>query len=261
VTARRRHVSHGRPKKERGLDQFDTPPKALEPLFEHEPLLRGVTAVCEPFCGTGQLVIPLRRDRGLIVHASDIADRGCPDSTVLDFGQMTERPAGCTVMLTNPAFDGAMGHIEHGWNLGFRLIILLLSTNFLHSAERFERLHKTGHLRRMYPLVERLQGMHDAAHVANGGKLGSQPNTHSWFVIDKDYCGPTESIPVSIDRPSERMPWARQRLAQCLNVACPNPSFVPSRADAKFCSAACRQRAFRERASRHAAVTSSNGKT
>jgi hypothetical protein len=49
--------SFGRSKEERGLDQFDTPPIALAPLFEHEPLLKGVTAVCEPFCGLGNLTI------------------------------------------------------------------------------------------------------------------------------------------------------------------------------------------------------------
>ena len=71
---------------------------------------------------------------------------------MLDFRQMTERPAGCDVMLTNPAFDGAMGHIEHGWRLGFRRVILLLATSIpLHTADRFERLHKTGRLRRVFP--------------------------------------------------------------------------------------------------------------
>ena len=34
--------SFGRSKSERGLDQFDTPPIALAPLFAHEPLLAGV---------------------------------------------------------------------------------------------------------------------------------------------------------------------------------------------------------------------------
>ena len=54
----------GRPKSERGLDQFDTPPIALEPLFAHEPLLIGVKSVCEPFCGLGNLV-GVMRQRGI----------------------------------------------------------------------------------------------------------------------------------------------------------------------------------------------------
>ena len=48
---RRQHVSHGRSKAERGLDQFDTPAQALAPLFVHEPLLVGVMRICEVVCG------------------------------------------------------------------------------------------------------------------------------------------------------------------------------------------------------------------
>jgi hypothetical protein len=51
--AKRRRPSFGRSKAERGLDQFDTPPIAVPPLFAHEPLLAGVKSVCEPFCGQG----------------------------------------------------------------------------------------------------------------------------------------------------------------------------------------------------------------
>ena len=248
---KRRHVSHGRSRKARGLDQFDTPIEALGPLFVHEPLLANVRSVCEPFCGIGNLVVAMRK-RGLTVHASDIEDRGCPGSTVLDFRQMTTRPAACDVLLSNPPFNGAMDHIEHAWRLGFRLLVLLLSPNFMHTTERFERLHKTGRLRRVFPLSERLQGMHDAAHVAAGGKLGSQPQTHIWLTLDAGYCGPATIVPISIQRPTECMPWAHEHNAQCIQC---RKSYVPSRADAKFCSAACRQRAWRERESRNGAVT------
>ena len=76
---KRKRPSFGRPDDERGLDRFDTPPIALPPLFIHEPLLEGVTSICEPFSGRGNLVITMRL-YGLTVHASDIEDRGCPDS-------------------------------------------------------------------------------------------------------------------------------------------------------------------------------------
>ena len=152
----KRRPSLGRSKSERGLDQFDTPPIALEPLFAHEPLLAGVTIVCEPFCGLGNLVIAMR-ERGLTVHASDIVDRGCPDSTVLDFLKMTDRPLDCDVLLSNPPFSIAMEIIEHAWRLGFRLVILLMEPSFLFTADRFQRIHPRGHLRRIYPLAERLR--------------------------------------------------------------------------------------------------------
>ena len=59
----RRRPSFGRSRAVRGLDLFDTPPIALGPLFEHEPLLAGVTTVAEPFCGKGNLVIAMRATR------------------------------------------------------------------------------------------------------------------------------------------------------------------------------------------------------
>jgi hypothetical protein len=43
----------------RGLDCFDTPPIALDPLFVNEPLLAGVHAVAEPFAGRGNLVMAI----------------------------------------------------------------------------------------------------------------------------------------------------------------------------------------------------------
>jgi hypothetical protein len=80
----------------RGFDLFNTPPAALGPLFEHEPLLAGMTTVAEPFCVKDNLVVAMR-ERGLTVFASDILDRGCPGSTVLDFRAMTDgrRAAAC----------------------------------------------------------------------------------------------------------------------------------------------------------------------
>jgi hypothetical protein len=204
---RRGRPSFGRSRSVRGLDLFDTPPIALVPLFEHEPLLAGITTVAEPFCGKGNLVTAMR-ERGLTVHASDILDRGCPDSRVLDFLAMAARPPCCDVLISNCAYAGAMRFIEHAFALGFRVVVLLLKVGFLCTAERFERLHKLGHLRRVHVLAERLQDMHDARHIAAGGKKAGQSGVHAWFVLDRDYRGPATINPVSINKPVERMPWA-----------------------------------------------------
>jgi hypothetical protein len=152
---KRNRPTFSRKKPERGYDQFDTPPIALEPLFAHEPLLRGVAIVCEPFCGKGNPVVAMREKYGLVVHANDIQDRGCPDSTVLDFLKMTARPPNCDVLISNPPYSRAMQFIEHARALGFRLIVLLLKLQFLSTEQRRERLHKLGHLRRVYVLAER----------------------------------------------------------------------------------------------------------
>jgi hypothetical protein len=173
ILPRRHRPSFGRPRSIRGLDLFDTPPKALDPLFVHEPLLRGVTCIGEHFAGKGNFVIPMRA-RGITVHASDILDRGCPDSSVFDFFAMTTSPPNCRVILTNPAFTRAMDAIEHALAIGFDVVIFLLKLSFLCTADRFERLHKAGHLRRVHVLAERLQDMHDAAHLAAGGNKAGQ---------------------------------------------------------------------------------------
>jgi hypothetical protein len=203
---KRKHPSLGRPKAERGLDQFDTPPATLVPLFVHEPLLTGIKVIDEPFCGQGNLVIPMR-ERGLVVHASDIEYRGCPDSTVLDFLEMTARPPNCDVLLSNPPFSKAMDFIEHALMLEFRVVVLLLKVAFLATEERRERLHKTGHLRRVHTIAERIQGMHDFKHLEAGGKTASQSQDHAWFVIDRNYQGRSENVSISMKHPFERMPW------------------------------------------------------
>ena len=87
--------------------------------------------------------------------------------------------------------------------------MFLLQPSFLHTADRFERMHPRGHLRRIYPLAERLKDMHDATHIANGGKKGSQSRMHCWYVFDRNYCGHATTIPVSINDPTARMPWQR----------------------------------------------------
>ena len=153
---KRNRPTFGRSKAERGLDLFDTPVVALEPLFAHEPLLKGVTTICEPFAGKGNLVMAMRA-RGPIVPASDIQHRGCPDSIELDFLKMTARPAGCDVLVSNCAYAGAAGNalqfIEHALTLEFRVIALLLKIQFLNCYERYQRLYPRGHLRRVHVIA------------------------------------------------------------------------------------------------------------
>jgi hypothetical protein len=68
----------------------------------------------------------------------------------------------------------AMSHLEHAWALRFRVVVLLIPPSFLFTADRYERLHKRGHLCRVHTLAERLQGMHDEAHIASGGRVAGQ---------------------------------------------------------------------------------------
>ena len=171
----------------------------------------------------------------------------CPDSTVLDFLAMTSGPSDCDVLLSNPPYGEAMDYLEHAWVLGFRLVAFLLPPSFLHSIDRFERMHKRGHLRRVHVLAERLQGMHDANFT---GKKASQSQIHAWFVFDRDYSGPATLNPVSIHRPATRMPWLRTRFCEQCREA-----YQPHRSSSRFCSPACRQQAYRRRLSVTPSVT------
>jgi hypothetical protein len=175
-------------------------------------------------------------------YASDIEDRGCPGSEILDFFKMKHRPGDCDVLVSNPPFAEAMRIIEHAFALGFRIIVLLLKANFTSTAERYERLHKPGHLRRIHVLAERLQDMHDANYT---GKKAGQSQVHAWFVLDRNYCGPSTNNPVSINHPAERMLW-QSTPAACAQCARP---YQPKRSSARFCSDTCRQRAHRKKVS------------
>jgi hypothetical protein len=150
------------------------------------------------------------RMRGLVVHASDILDRGCSDSAVRDFFTMTAPPPNCRLLLSNPPFARSMEAIEHALAIGFDVVIFLAKLSFLCTADRFERLHKPGHLRRVHVLAERLQDMHDAAFT---GERASQSQVHAWLVIDRNYRGPAVINPVSINEPSACMPWATNGVA------------------------------------------------
>ena len=199
------HPVFGRALSLRGFDLFDTPPVALDPIFAREPLLAGIVEIAEPFCGRGNLVGAMR-ERGIFVHASDIFDRNCPDSTApLDFFDM--RAAPCRVLVSNPPYSQATASIEHAFAIGFETVIFLLSTSYLHTADRRERIHKRGCLARVHVLDSRLQDMHDEAHIRAGGKTASQSQVHSWFVFDSRHFGPATLHSASLHHPDELMPW------------------------------------------------------
>jgi hypothetical protein len=201
----RNRPSFGRPQSIRGLDPFDTPLEAARPVWANEPLLRGVTCYAEDFAGKGNLVIPMRK-AGFTVYAADIVDRGCPDCEIRDFFTTTKAP--CAVAFSNPPFSRAMDAIEHSLGIGYEVVIFLLKLQFLSTADRFERMHKPGHLRRVHVFAERIQGMHDAQHLAAGGKEAGQSQDHGWFVFQASYRGPATINPISLANPRARMPWA-----------------------------------------------------
>ena len=101
------------------------------------------------------------RGHGPTVHASDIEYRGCPDSTVLDFLEMTDgRRLRCAGV--ESALRQGHGNDRARLRLGFRVVILLLKANFAEHRGALRATAPRGHLRRVHVLAERLQDMHDA---------------------------------------------------------------------------------------------------
>ena len=100
------------------------------------------------------------------------------------------------------------------------------------------------------PIAERLQGMHDAAHVAKGGKKASQPRSLPGTCLTAT----TAATP----RPSRFRSTIRRRA--CRGSAAPiceqcGKPYEPQRSSSRFCSPACRQRAHHKRLSVTLSVT------
>ena len=206
------HPVFGRSLAIRGFDATDTPPATMGPVFAREPLLQGVTEISEPFAGAGWLVTAMRA-KGLTVHAADIFPRGCSDCATCDFFDLRDAP--CETLLSNPPYRSTEPALEHAWKVGYRTVILLLRTTFLHSVQRYETIHKSGRLARVFVLAERVN-MHDA-HFK--GPKASQSQTHAWFVFDADHYGPATIVPASVNNPAERMPWERPALLRLVQAA------------------------------------------
>lgn len=160
---------------ERGDDFYATPPVAVEALLKHENL---PVNLWEPACGDGAIVNVLRA-HGHNVWATDLVDRGCPNSlSGIDF--LLERGDGdCRTIVTNPPFKLAEQFLANALDLS-QQVFFLLRLAFLES-ERRSRLLDTGFLHRVYVFRKRLPMMH--RHGWEGRKADSGM-AFAWFVFD-----------------------------------------------------------------------------
>lgn len=107
-------------------------PEAIRALMARDgDVIRSCGAVWEPACGDGALVREVRA-MGIPCVASDLIDRGCPDSDVADF--FMEKQARAPAIITNPPFnlinarDGHGRWLRHTLDMpGWRYCALLLS--------------------------------------------------------------------------------------------------------------------------------------
>lgn len=162
--------------RERKDDFHRTPVEAVRALAQIELLPR---CLWEPACGDGAIVLPLR-DAGYEVLASDLVDRGCPDSDHrVDF-LMERRTIGfCTGIVTNPPYKLAQAFAEHAISL-VPYVAMLLPLSFLAGQER-RSWHLGAPLARVWVSSRRLPMMHKDGWA---GTLSTSTVDHAWFVWD-----------------------------------------------------------------------------
>lgn len=97
----------------RDLDYYPTgQPEAIRALLDRDgERIRACGTVWEPACGDGAMVREIRAF-GLPCCASDLVDRGCPDSWVADFFSCM-RPRGGAI-ITNPPYNLINARDGHG---------------------------------------------------------------------------------------------------------------------------------------------------
>ena len=167
----------------RGDDFYASPTEAPVALLENYEIPK---TVHEPACGDGAIVEVLRA-AGHTVHASDLVDRGCPDSYVADFLAQKEPIPGVECCITNPPFRYAHDFVRKSREL-YPLTIMLLRLAFLESKRRSDILD-AGDLESVLLFASRLPFMH--RHGYTGKRNSNSGMPFAWLVWRKDHQSPT----------------------------------------------------------------------
>lgn len=193
VTGNRRDTDDNR-----GADFYATPYAALPALLVAEGK-RLPSAIWEPACGNGALVVPLR-NRGFDVTATDLHDWGCPGATTgIDFlGSAADGVAAQMALdheragiVTNPPFNIIEDFVERAVSLS-PYVALLCRLAFLESEGRMTWFPRVG-LRRVHVIGERLPMMH--RHGYEGPKLSNAGMCFCWFIFARSE-RQAKSVPV-----------------------------------------------------------------
>ena len=195
-------------------DFYPTPAAAVPPLIPH---LRGVRTFAEPCCGDGTLVRHLESHGLRCAYAGDIA-AGQDALTVTDFGPID-------VVITNPPYTRPLMHaliqhlqqiaptwllLDHDWAATKQAIPYLVSCSDIVSIGRLRWIAGTKHT----------------------GK-----DNYGWYRFDVTHKGG----PIFH---AQGAPPAAQHSSRCIQCG---TAYRSPRSDSRFCSDACRQRAYRER--------------
>lgn len=178
--------------KERPGDRYDTPLQAVRALLRAEPLPH---VIWEPACGKGNIVRVLR-EAGHQVIATDLNNRGCPDSLDrIDF-LLPTRVDDVQAIVTNPPFSLAEKFVATALERA-PTVIMLLRWAFYESQRRTPILEGCG-LKRIHCFRKRLPMMHRENW---GGRKASSGIAFAWFVWDRNYTGETMVDRISWEAP------------------------------------------------------------
>jgi len=206
----------------RERDFYPTPFKAVPPLVPH---LRGIRTFAEPCAGDGSLVRHLESFGLRCVYRGDIATG--QDALALD------QYGGAQVGITNPLYIKPLMHnlIRH-----FTRILptwLLLEMDWASTKQAAPFIPSCSDI----VSIGRLRWVEGTKH---DGK-----QNFAWYRFDaRHLAGPI------FHARGAAPPLSRVSLC----TQCSKP-YGPQRSDSRFCSDACRQRAYRERPKRNANVT------
>lgn len=167
-------------------DFYATPAEAVRGFLaaEREFLPR---RLWEPACGDGAIVLPLRA-AGYDVQASDLVDRGCPDSVSReDFLMPFAVPMDIGGIVTNPPFKLAAEFVDRALTIA-PYVAMLLRLSFLESATRKDWF-QAGPLARVHISSRRMPMMHRDGWE---GPQASSAIAFAWFVWDRRHIGRPE---------------------------------------------------------------------
>lgn len=164
------------PKK--GHDFFETPPVAVEMLLDAEDL---PGPVWEPACGRGAISGVLR-GRGLMVHSTDVVDRGFGRGGV-DFLERPRVRFKFRSIITNPPYNAAYDFALAALSYRPQKLALLLRMTWLETEKR-ARMFEGTRLSRVWIHSDRIS----MSRKHETGRGGFVP--YAWFVWERGHRGP-----------------------------------------------------------------------
>lgn len=180
-------------------DFYSTDPDCVRDLLKVETFSN---TVLEPCCGTGNISKVLE-EAGYTVISTDLIDRGYGRGGVDFFKHYQEID---TPIITNPPFGLATEFVEHIFTHAVKpiKIALFLKLQFLEGQDRFNKIYKLGHLKKIYIYSKRVacykndemwQKNEDGSFKLdrNGNKLKTQSAVcYAWYIFDLSYNGKPE---------------------------------------------------------------------